>query len=79
MRILENPEALAIVLGIAWAVLSAIVAATPTRADDRFLRRLTNRLSFLKPCNVGEGLSLPGRLERPKPSEEKTPPDQPET
>jgi len=54
-------------LGALWAVLSAVVALTPTKADDAALARFLNRLSWLKPPDVPGRLSLPGRLERPRP------------
>lgn len=54
----------------AWTLASAIVALTPTKADDEALSRLRallERLSFLQPKNSPGVVSLPGaRAARPK-------------
>jgi hypothetical protein len=51
-----------------WSLVSGIVYATPTKRDDRFMARLAQRLSFLRPPNTPRGwlgpLSMPGT--RPK-------------
>ena len=54
-----------IVLGISltWALVSAYVAATPSREDDAALQRFAERLSFLVPKNVAGRFSVPGRRE----------------
>lgn len=49
--------------GAAWTLLSLIVKATPTTADDAWLARIVQRVSFLRPPNVPDGL-LPGPLAR---------------
>ena len=64
--VIDNPEQALALLGALWAILSAIVALTPTQADDRALARLVNRISFLKPPNVAGRLSCPGKLEEPR-------------
>lgn len=56
------------IAGVGTAVLtivSLIVAATDTKEDDAWLKRVLQTLSFLKPNNIPGLLSLPGV--RPKP------------
>jgi hypothetical protein len=70
-------DQLLLIAGLLYGVVSAVVAMTPTKADDAWLARWAQRLSFLRPPNAAPGLfgrlpllgrlSLPGT--RPQPRE----------
>ncbi len=47
-----------------WALVSLIVALTPTQDDDKWLASVAVRFSFLKPRDQPGVLSLPGILPR---------------
>jgi hypothetical protein len=59
----HHAEILAL-LGVAWTLVSGIVALTPSKADDAFLVRLMQRVSFFAPRNVPGVFSLPGKMPR---------------
>lgn len=46
--------------GLVWGLISLIVGLTPSTADDEWLRKLGERLSFFKPANAAGLLKLPG-------------------
>lgn len=72
-------EHIAIVIA-AWTLISLVVAATPTKADDElvsFVRRLLERLSFFQPRNSHGVLSMPGSKARPPVDDDAPPPDAP--
>lgn len=47
--------------GAAYALVSIIVRLTPSTADDEFMRKLAERVSFLQPQNGDGVFSLPGK------------------
>jgi hypothetical protein len=59
--LIENRAEILALLGTAWALVSGVVALTPTKKDDAFIARVMQRISFLAPRNIG-GFSMPGKL-----------------
>ncbi len=45
----------------AYVLISAVVAATPSKADDAAWKRFCQTIAFLAPANVRGVFSLPGR------------------
>lgn len=65
------------VAGLVWVLVSIYVALTPSKADDAWLRRVAQRLSFLGSRNdrVWPTLSPPGaRTPPPEPDDDEPAP-----
>lgn len=58
--ITANWDQIAAALVGLYGVITVIVGLTPTPKDDAFLRRLSERLSFLAPRGIAPKLKLPG-------------------
>lgn len=43
-----------------YAVITIVVGLTPSKDDDKWLRRVADRISFLPPSNARGSISLPG-------------------
>ena len=59
--ITENKAALTAAILTTWSLVSIIVKLTPSKADDRFLRRVAEWLSFFLPPNIAGLFKVPGR------------------
>jgi hypothetical protein len=64
--LIDHYDEILALLGVAYTLISGVVALTPTREDDAFLARLMQRISFFAPRNVPGVFSMPGRMPRSK-------------
>lgn len=58
--LIDHYDEILALLGTLYALVSGVVALTPSKEDDAFLMRFAQRLSFLAPRNVPQRFSLPG-------------------
>ena len=64
---LANLDAIGAAFASLYAVVTIVVGLTPTPKDDDFLRRLSERLSFLAPRGVAPKIKLPGAAPKREP------------